>query len=181
MEKEAYRLIDDLRRRERTAQERLLNLYGQMVFRQVSRIVTRLEDAEEVYQDVFVKALHKIDTYDDSQATLATWLSRIAYHEALNFVRKPKASIVYTDDQLADLESIEDTPISHHDEQTILLMEQALEHLSPNEQAIITMFYYDNLGLKEIAYVTDSIPSTVGSQLSRIRKKLYRIIKNMQQ
>ena len=43
------------------------------------------------------------------------------------------------------------------------------------------MFYYDNMSLADIAYVTGSIPSTVGSQLSRIRKKLYRIIKTMQQ
>ena len=181
METETDILISDLHRGKRTAQQRLLTMYGEMVFRQIARIVTRQEDAEEVYQDVFVKAFRKIDTYDERQATLATWLCRIAYHEALNFVRKAKTGIIYIDDHDADLEAIDDIPVSQHDEQIILLMEQALEYLSPNEQAIITMFYYENLGLKEIAYITGSIPSTVGSRLSRIRKKLYRIIKTMQQ
>ena len=58
-------------------------------------------------------------------------------------------------------------------------MEQALAKLPPNEQAIVSMFYYDNMSLADIAFVTSSIPSTVGSQLSRIRKKLYRIIKTL--
>ena len=62
-------------------------------------------------------------------------------------------------------------------EENIRLMEQALDQLPPQEQALLTMFYYDNLSLNDIAYVTGSIPSTVGSRLSRIRKKLYKIIK----
>jgi len=62
-------------------------------------------------------------------------------------------------------------------EENIRLMEQALDQLPPQEQALLTMFYYDNLSLSDIAYVTGSIPSTVGSRLSRIRKKLYKIIK----
>ena len=181
MEKETNILIAGLRLQKRTAQERLLALYGQMVFRQIARIVTRQEDSEEVYQDVFVKAFQKIDTYNPSQATLATWLSRIAYHEALNHLRKTKSNMMYIDDCDTDLERIADPPASQLDEQTVNLIEQALERLAPHEQAVVTMFYYDNLNLKEIAYITDSIPSTVGSQLSRIRKKLYRIIKDMKQ
>ena len=41
------------------------------------------------------------------------------------------------------------------------------------------MFYYDNMSLADMAYVTIANPSTIGSQLSRIRKKLYRIIKTL--
>ena len=66
-----------------------------------------------------------------------------------------------------------------HDSQAIQLLEQALTMLPPNEQAVITMFYYDNMSLADIAYVTGSIPSTVGSQLCRIRKKLYKMMKTL--
>ena len=74
------------------------------------------------------------------------------------------------------MEAPEDGPL---DEETIRLLEQALAKLPPHEQAIVSMFYYDNMSLADIAYVTGSIISTVGSQLSRIRKKLYRIIKTL--
>lgn len=179
MENENNSLISDLLKQKRAAQERLLVLYGKMVFRLVARIVPQREDAEEVYQDVFVKAFRSIGTYDERQASLATWLGRIAYHEALNFVRKKAPTLVYLDEHPKDLEDCEEEADVQHDEHAIQRMEQALKHLQPHEQSLLTMFYFDHLSLKEIAYITDSIPTTVGSQLSRIRKKLYRIMQKL--
>ena len=177
MEHETDILINDLRQRKPAACQRLLATYGPAVFRMVQRIVSCREDAEEVYQDVFVKALRSIEGYDIRQASLATWLNRIAYHESLNAVRSKRPTTVSLDDgDLApDLLDIPDN--APPDEQTIRQIEQALAKLPPHEQAIVSMFYYDNMSLADIAYVTGSIPSTVGSQLCRIRKKLYRIIK----
>ena len=174
-------LIDDLRQRKPAACQRLLAEYGPAVFRTVQHIVPRREDAEEVYQDVFVKALRGIATFQPQKASLAVWLNRIAYNEAISFMRGRKPVTVYMEDryQESDLMDVpEDAPF---DEQTIGHLEQALALLPPHEQAIVSMFYYDDMSLADIAYVTGSIPSTIGSQLSRIRKKLYRIIKPFEQ
>ena len=179
MEQDSTILISNLRQRKPAACQQLLTEYGPAVFRMVQRIVTRREDAEEVYQDVFVKALRGIDGYDSRRASLATWLNRIAYHESLNFVRGQKAVIVYMDDRDLGNDSLEIPDDAPPNEQTIRQLEQALAMLPPHEQALVSMFYYDNMSLADIAYVTGSIPSTVGSQLSRIRKKLYRIIKTL--
>ena len=179
MKHETDILIQELRRQNPAACQRLIADYGSAVYQTVQRIVAAQEDAEEVYQDVFVKALRGIDGYDSRRASLATWLNRIAYHESLNFVRSHRPAIVYMEEQHTSLD--EATEDDTDDEQTIRRLEQAVEMLPPHEQAAITMFYYDNMSLADIAYVTGSIPSTVGSQLSRIRKKLYRIIKTMQQ
>ena len=179
MEQQTTILISDLRQHKPAACQRLFAVYGPMVFRMVQRIVPRREDAEEVYQDVFFKALRGIEGYDSRQSTLSTWLGRIAYHESLNFVRGKKPTLLYIEDsdQGSDiLEAPDDAP---QDEETIRQLEQALAKLPPHEQAIVSMFYYDNMSLADIAFVTGSIPSTVGSQLSRIRKKLYRIIKTL--
>ncbi|MBR6828171.1 MAG: sigma-70 family RNA polymerase sigma factor [Prevotella sp.] len=179
MEREATILINDLRQHQPAACQQLLTEYGPTVFRMVQRIVTRREDAEEVYQDVFVKALRGIEGYNPRQASLATWLGRIAYHESLNFVRGKKPNIVYIDDSELGIDTLEAPDDAPPDEQTIRQLEQALAMLPSHEQAIVSMFYYDNMSLADIAFVTGSIPSTVGSQLSRIRKKLYRIIKTL--
>ena len=179
MEQNSTILISNLRQHKPAAWQQLLTEHSPMVFRMVQRIVTRHEDAEEVYQDVFVKALRGINGYDSRQASLATWLNRIAYHESLNFVRGKKPNIVYMDDRDLGADSLEVPDDAPPDEQTIELLEQALAMLPPHEQAIVSMFYYDNQSLADIAFVTGSIPSTVGSQLSRIRKKLYRIIKTL--
>ena len=178
MEQDSTILISDLQQHQSAACQRLLSTYGPMVFRMVQRIVTCHEDAEEVYQDVFVKALRGIGGYNPRQASLATWLNRIAYHESLNFVRGKKPNIIYIDD--GDVGNLMEAPDeAPQDEQTIRQLEQALAQLPPNEQAVVSMFYYDNMSLADMAYVTGSNPSTLGSQLSRIRKKLYRIIKTL--
>ena len=179
MEQETAILITGLQQHKADACQRLLATYGEMVFRMVQRIVTCREDAEEVYQDVFVKALRNIGDYNPRQASLATWLNRIAYHESLNFVRGQKPVIVSMDDRYLGIDAMEDPEDGPPDEETIRQLEQALAKLPHHEQAIVSMFYYDNMSLADIAYVTGSIISTVGSQLSRIRKKLYRIIKTL--
>lgn len=178
MEQDSTILISDLQQHKSAACQRLLATYGPMVFRIVTRIVTRQEDAEEVYQDVFVKALRGIGGYNPRQASLATWLNHIAYHESLNFVRGQKPNIIYLDDRDLGINALEAPDETPQDEETIQQLEQALAKLPPHEQAIVSMFYYDNMSLADMAYVTGANPSTIGSQLSRIRKKLYRIIKS---
>jgi len=179
MELETELFIEQLRKGDRAACQRLVGDYGPTVFQMVRRIVERQEDVEEVWQDVFVKALRGIGGYDSRKASLSTWLCRIAYHESLNFVRTRRPEVVYMDEHDLGLNGLDDAPEeSAYDSQTVQALEEALEMLPPHEQAVITMFYYDNMSLADIAYVTGSIPSTIGSQLSRIRKKLYRIIKS---
>lgn len=160
----------------------MLTQYGQVVYSCVSRIVARREDAEEVYQDVFVKAFQGIDSYDEQQASLITWLCRIAYNESLNFVRRHKLSLVYSEESSYDLNNQQDELSDADDEppneQKIQLMEAAMELLPREEQAILSMYYYEGLSLKEIAFITNSNPSTVGSKLCRIRRRLYSIIKS---
>lgn len=178
-------LTDGLRRQDRQAQQQTLQMFGEMVFSQIARIVTRHEDVEEVYQDVFLKVFRNIATFDARKASLATWVSRIAYHESLNFVQRVERKTLRAEGGVLKVEDISDEDVDltlqQPDKRTVLLLEKALERLPPEEQALVTMFYYEDRSLKEIAYITDSIPSTVGSQLCRIRKKLYKTIKDMQQ
>jgi RNA polymerase sigma-70 factor (ECF subfamily) len=177
MEQETKDLIHDLRQHQPAACQQLFTTYGPAVYRMIQRIVPCREDAEEVYQDVFVKALNSIERFSPQQASLATWLKSIAYHESLNFVRGKKPTIVYMDDNRLDIDAMEEPDEAPQNEQTIQQLEQALTELPPHEQTVVSMFYYDEMSLADIAFVIGSNPSTVGSQLSRIRKKLYRIIK----
>ena len=80
MERETETLIRELQQQKPAACQWLFTTYGPAVYRMVQRIVTCREDAEEVYQDVFFKALRSIGGFDSRQASLATWLKSIAYH-----------------------------------------------------------------------------------------------------
>ena len=177
MEQLTENLIRDLQQHQPAACQQMLRVYGPAVYRMIQRIVTCREDAEEVYQDVFVKALRGIEGFNSSHSSLATWLKSIAYHESLNFVRGKKPYIVSMDDSCLGIDAMEEPDDALQNEQTIRQLEQALDRLPPHEQAVVSMFYYDNMSLADIAFVTGSNTSTIGSQLSRIRKKLYRMIK----
>ena len=179
MEQTTKQLVKDLLEQRRSAEQRLIAQYGPAVFRLVLRIVGRQEDAEEVYQDVFVKVLQNIASYDESLSTLSTWISRIAYRESISFMRRRRPAFVYIEENSLPLESLDAEEDEAPSELTRQMLELAIAQLPPQEQALLIMFYYDKLSLRDIAFATDSLPSTVGSQLCRIRKKLYRIIKTL--
>ena len=57
-------LLQGLRKQSPKAQQQMLERYGNDVFAQVARLVPGVENAEEVYQDVFIKVFRNIMMYD---------------------------------------------------------------------------------------------------------------------
>ena len=177
-------LLQGLREQSPQAQQQALDRYGRDVFAQVVRLVTVVENAEEVYQDVFIKVFRNIGQYDAEKSSLRTWISRIAYNESITFLRHKRLPMVYYEDHDGEAERLSDAEVEatfgQPNPETVQLIRAALQHLPPDERAIVTMFYYEEMSLKDIAYVTESLPTTVASKLSRTRKKLYKIIKMLQ-
>ena len=177
-------LIEGLLKQKRGAQQQMLDCYGRDVFAQIARLVPAIEDAEEVYQDVFVKVFKNIGKFDADKSSLKTWLSRIAYNETISFLRKRPSTVISYDDNGIDAYALTDAEVEETfgrpNAETVQLIRAALKHLPPDERAVVTMFYYEEMSLKEIAYVTQSIPTTIASKLSRTRRKLCRIIKMIQ-
>ena len=177
-------LLEGLRKQSPKAQQQMLDRYGRDVFAQVVRLIPVVENAEEVYQDVFVKVFKNIGQYDAEKSSLRTWISRIAYNESITFLRHKRLPVIYYEDHDGEAERLSDAEVEatfgQLNPETVQLIRAALKHLPPDERAIITMFYYEEMSLKDIAYVTESIPTTVASKLSRTRKKLYKIIKMLQ-
>ena len=177
-------LIAGLHKQSPKAQQETIDRYGREVFAQVVRLVTVTENAEEVYQDVFMKVFSNIGQHDAERSSLRTWISRIAYNEAVSFLRRKRMPVVYFEDRSHEADKLSDAEVNetlgHANAETVQLIRAALKHLPPEERALVTMFYYEERSLKEIADITESIPTTVASRLSRTRKKLCRIIKMLQ-
>ena len=177
-------LIEGLCKQDPKAQQQMLDQYGRDVYAQVMRLIPVQENAEEVYQDVFIKVFQNIGKYDAEWSSLRTWISRIAYNESISFLRHKALPVIYFEDRGHEAEALSDEEVDetlgHANQETVQLIRAALKHLPPEERAIVTMFYYEEMSLKEIAYVTESLPTTVASKLSRTRKKLCKIIKMLQ-
>ena len=175
-------LIEGLLKRDPKAQQTMLDRFGHDVFAQVVRLIPVVENAEEVYQDVFIKVFSNIGKFNSERSSLKTWISRIAYNEAISFLRKKSTPMIYFEDYDGEALSDEevDETFGQANKETVQLIRAALKHLPPEERALITMFYYEEMSLKDIAFVTESLPTTIASKLSRTRKKLCRIIKMLQ-
>ena len=177
-------LIEGLSRQDSKAQQQTIDRYGGEVFALVVRVVAVAENAEEVYQDVFVKVFRNIGQYDADRSSLRTWILHIAYNEAISFLRRKRLPVVYFEDHGHEVDKLSDAEVDETlgnvSTETVQLIRAALKHLPPEERVLITMFYYEERSLKEIADITGAIPTTIASRLCRTRKKLCRIIKMLQ-
>ena len=151
--------------------------YGEEVFQLVVRLVPVQQDAEELVQDAFVRAYDKLDTYT-GEASFRTWLCRIAYNLTISWLRKQKMKYTSIDERLdvsdADIDQLLD------DDSRIQQLKEACTQLKPDEQTLINLFYYDDMPVRDIAYILGMEQGIVAVRLYRIRKKLYLIIKRME-
>lgn len=152
-----------------------LERYSQDAFAIVVRLVPRQEDAEELVQDAFVRAFNRIETFE-GRSSFSTWICRIAYTTAVSWLRKRRIKYISMDDQ----PELTDTEVDEalDDESRIEELCRAVRLLKPDEQTLITLYYYDNRPLKDIAYILDVEPNVLATRLHRIRRKLYLLIKH---
>ncbi|MBQ9641932.1 MAG: sigma-70 family RNA polymerase sigma factor [Bacteroidaceae bacterium] len=176
-------IIDAVQRGRAGSHEAVVRMYVQEVARLVARLVPNALDAEEVVQDVFLKAFRSMEQFDARRATLGTWLCRIAYSTAIDWLRRRSPQWLSLDD--IRLQEYEET-----DEAEALLLEEtadkdllldqlfiAIDALPPPDQALITMFYFEGRSLSDIAFITQQRAGTVATRLHRIRKRLYEKLK----
>jgi RNA polymerase sigma-70 factor, ECF subfamily len=82
-----WTLVEALRRRDSTAADRLLETYGDRVYRLALRITGNAQDAEEVVQDAFWSVLRHIDTFR-GESLLGSWIYRITANTAYQKLRR---------------------------------------------------------------------------------------------
>ena len=167
-------MIQAVRHGKEKGYDYFLSRYAQDVSRFLVQTVGNVLDAEELAQDTFVKVFSHIDSYNPELATFTTWLRRIAWNTAFNFLKRKRLPTVSLDDEDASWHKAED---AEPERVELEQLDRAIERLRPLERSLIQLYYYDELPLKEIAYIMDSNPLALANRLQRIRKKLYNLIK----
>ena len=164
-------LADGNRRAAAVEYAYLVNQYSQQVLDFTTRMVGNRADAEELAQNAFVKAFNKFEKFEQ-RASFLTWVSRIAYNESINHLKRRKLHYVDIDEvPVADCNLLDDE-LSTGNEERIKLMEDAINALPPDERMLVHLYYYEDKPLNEIAYVMDAEPNSLAVRLHRIRKKL---------
>lgn len=167
--------IERIRQGDSAAFTQIVEKHKDLVYTIVLRILQNREDAEEIAQDVFIKAYKALDKFE-GKSKFSTWLYRIAYNAAISKTRKKGLKTADLEDELIQNYS-EDTfgedltQMSGEEQQRML--NKALSGLSGDENLLITLYYKNENSVEEISGITGLTESNVKVKLHRIRKKLY--------
>ena len=181
MKKEEAHIIKEILNGKTEQYEYFLDRYGQQVFVLVDRIVSCQEDAEELTQDVFLKAFQQLSSFK-AESTFSTWIYRIATNIAISAVRKKRNDVLRLDDSVfANLSDTQvDAELEDESEEQMERLQQAMNQLEADERALITLYYLEEKPLAEVAFILGMTEGNAKVKLHRIRKKLYVLIKNQE-
>ena len=139
------------------------------------------EDAEELTQDVFLKAFQQLSSFK-AESSFSTWIYRIATNVAISAVRKKRNDVLRLDDSVfANLSDTQvDEALENESEEQMERLQQAMNQLEADERALITLYYLEEKPLAEVAFILGMTEGNAKVKLHRIRKKLYVLIKNQE-
>lgn len=171
-------LIEDILNGSTSAFSQIVDAYKHMVFTLVIRMVKNREEAEEVSQDVFIKVFKSLSQFKfDSK--LSTWIYKIAYYSSLDSLKKNKKFLnnqSIDDGNYNQIASLDNTLEALITEERRSLIRTCVNELPSDSAALITLFYFEELSLEEIAEVTGLSANTAKVKLHRARKVLYKIL-----
>jgi len=153
----------------------LVNRYQNYVFTLALRFTKNREDAEEVSQDIFIKAYRSLADFRGA-SKFSTWLYTIVNNTCITFLRKKKLEI-----HSLDNEKVFET-VDNHDsgfradliekKSRVAMVNKAITMLSSDDAEIITLFYKSEQTLEEIAQILGIETNAAKVRLHRARTRL---------
>ena len=168
-------LISKILQGEQALFAQLVGRYRNYVFTLVLRFTDNREDAEELSQDIFVKAYRSLADFR-GESKFSTWLFTIVRTSCITFLRKKKLDITSIDDErtFLQLESRESGFKANTIEQRSrhAIVNEAIRMLSPDDAQLLSLFYKGEQSLEEIGKIMHLDPNTVKVKLHRARHRL---------
>lgn len=175
--------VDKLVKGDRDEIARFVETYSARVYRLGMKILNNEQDAEDILQETFLKAIRALPSFE-GRSSLSTWLYRIATNEALMLLRKRHPETISidapTEDDDEDNEALEIVDWSHQPESELLEKEtrqkidSAASQLPLGLREVFMLREMEGLSVKETAEVLDVSESVVKTRLLRARMKLRR-------
>lgn len=143
--------------------DEVVNKYADMVYRIAVTQMKNTHDAQDIFQEVFLRLVKHMDTIE-SEEHLKAWLIRVTLNcsktNLTSAWRRHTQSIEEQTEEIA-FETEEQSDLYEH-----------LQKLPKKYRTVLYLFYYEELSIKEICQVTGQKEPTVKSQLSRARTML---------
>ena len=153
----------------------LVERYKSYVFTLVLRFVKSREDAEEVSQDIFIKAYRSLADFRGS-AKFSTWLYTVVNTTCITFLRKKRLEVHSLDNEkvfeMAENKNSSFSANQVEQKSRVGMVNQAIALLNPDDAEIITLFYKNEQSLEEIGQILGLEANTAKVRLHRARTRL---------
>ncbi len=165
------------------AWESLVQLYGRRIINMAYHYTGRLDVAEELTQDIFLKVYQNLRSYSPSTGSLRNWIMRVARNLIIDHYRANKR-----DKQVAGSEELEVLDFEMESQtatpfENLYLKEKAnylmrgLENLTPELKEAVILRDIEGLSYQEIAAMLDIPEGTVKSRINRGRIELAKVLR----
>lgn len=153
--------------------ETLLHHYTEPVYWQIRRMVLNHDDANDIVQNVFIKAWSNLHNFR-GEAKLSTWLFKIAVNESINFLNKEKHRIQSsgdTEDESPAIKNLEAD--SYFDGDALQLeLQAAIEKLPEKQRLVFNMRYYEEMKYEEMSEILGTSVGALKASYHHAVKKL---------
>ncbi len=174
--------IEELQKGSRVEFARLVDRFSGNIFRLGLRITGSEQDAEDILQETFIKAMRGIGQFE-GRSSLTTWLYRIATNEALMLIRKrrPELQQVVLTDESDDENDLHPTLIKDwcclpetefEDSEARKFLNQAVNRLPENYRLVFILRDIQGFSVRETAETLEISETNVKQRLLRARLKL---------
>lgn len=153
--------------------EQVVLLYSDMVYRLAYSIVRTKDDANDIFQEVFLRYIRNGGTFE-SEEHRKRWLMRVTVNCCKSFFRTAaRRYIVPLEEQ--------DVPSTADCAQTDLKIDlaQAMAQLKPDDRMLLHLFYFEDRTIAQISAILNRPGPLVKVQLSRARGKLKNYLKGV--
>ncbi len=162
----------------------LVELYQRPILSFVSRMVADASVADDLAQDVFLRAWRHLGDYDPSRK-FSSWLFKIAHNRTIDQLRRQKLRFTFSlddrgeegDESPREVAAPEEqtSPLRHAESSELRrLVQESIAELRPTYREILLLRFEQDLQYDEIAEVLGIALGTVKVQLHRARKALAR-------
>lgn len=159
----------------------LVQRYETKMMRYAKRFLVGYEDAQDVIQEVFLKAYANLQSFD-TKRTFSSWLYRIAHNELINALKKKgKEPLPFFDpDTLFPHPLSSDNPDREFDSQELKrMLDKCLNKLDVKYREPLVLYYFEDMNYQEISEILHIPISTVGIRLKRGKVALGKICHNL--
>lgn len=139
----------------RAAFAEVVRLYSEQLYWKVRRMVLNHDDANDILQNVFIKAWNNLDEFHN-KAKISTWLYRIAVNESLDFLRRQKKTTAISADEEPTVAAQLLADDYFDGDHTEALLQEAIAQLPDVQRVVFNLRYFDEMKYSDISKMLDT-------------------------